>query len=196
MLEFFFGGGKGGEKNFPFIFSFARPRPKTNFLLSLRRQYQEKKWRRQSWQNRLCYGEQSRQAILRGVQPARRCGESDARPKGRNVSSTRRNSGSADHHQGRRDRGQGNRPEGSARDMAPRWWREVASKTWIRRRRHHHRTVLAQAIYAGAKNVVAGANPMTSARHGEGGEALTGRDQADVEAVSVNMVARSAPSRQ
>ena len=110
----------------------------------------------------IIYGEQSRQAILRGVEPAGRRGQGDARPQGPQRR-PRQEVRLADDHQGRRHRRQGDRP------------RRIRSRTWARRWCARSRsktsdvagdgtttaTVLAQAIYReGAKNVAAGANPM------------------------------------
>ncbi len=63
----------------------------------------------------IVYGEESRQAILRGVNQLADAVKVTLGPKGRNVVLDKK-FGSPHHHQGRRDRRQGNRTEGSARE--------------------------------------------------------------------------------
>ena len=63
----------------------------------------------------IVYGEQSRQAILRGVNQLADAVKVTLGPKGRNVVLDKK-FGSPDDHQGRRHRRQGDRAEGSARE--------------------------------------------------------------------------------
>jgi chaperonin GroEL len=105
----------------------------------------------------IIYGEESRQAILRGVNQLANAVKVTLGPKGRNVVLDKK---FAPDHQGRRHRRQGDRPEGSTREHGRQMVREVASKT-SDIAGDGTTTVLAQAIFReGAKNVVAGANPM------------------------------------
>ena len=63
----------------------------------------------------IIYGEESRQAILRGVNAPRRRGQGHARPQGPQRR-PRQEVRLAHDHQGRRHRRQGNRPQGPARE--------------------------------------------------------------------------------
>ena len=114
----------------------------------------------------ILHGEDSRQAILRGVNILADAVKVTLGPKGRNVVIEKK-FGSPDHHQGRRDRGQGNRAEGYAREHG----RADGARSRLARPRDvagdgtTTATVLAQAIFReGVKTVAAGANPMALKR--------------------------------
>ena len=87
----------------------------------------------------ITYGDESRQAILRGVNRLADAVKVTLGPKGRNVVLDKK-FGSPAHHQGRRDGGQGDRAQGPAREHG-RPDGEGGRVQDLRRgrRRHHHR---------------------------------------------------------
>jgi chaperonin GroEL len=129
------------------------------------------------------YGEQSRQAILRGVNQLADAVKVTLGPKGRNVVLDKKFGSLTITKDGVTVAKEIDLKD-PLENMGAQMVREVASKTSDGGRRHHHRHRPGTAIYReGAKNVVAGAEPDGhQARHREGGRGPHRRDQAHVEA--------------
>ena len=132
----------------------------------------------------ITYGEQSRQAILRGVNQLANAVKVTLGPKGRNVIIDKKFGSPTITKDGVTVAKEIDLKD-PIENMGAQMVREVASKTSdVAGDGTTTATVLAQAIYReGAKNVVAGANPMeTQARHRAGGRSDHRRAQEDVEA--------------
>jgi len=110
-------------------------------------------------------GENSRQAILRGVNILADAVKITLGPKGRNAVIEKKFRG-ADHHQGRRDRCEGDRAARPTREHGcTNGARGCVQDLRCGWRWHHHATVLAQAIFReGVRTVAAGASPMALKR--------------------------------
>src|ERR1700751_1812469 len=140
----------------------------------------------------IVYGEQSRQAVLRGVNQLADAVKVTLGPKGRNVVLDKKFGSPTITKDGvtvAKEIDLKNPMENMGAQMV----REVASKTSDTAGDGTTTpTVLAEAIYReGAKNVVAGANPMGLKRGiGEGGEAVTAEIKRMSKPVSGNMVAQ------
>ena len=132
----------------------------------------------------IVYGEQSRQAILRGVNQLADAVKVTLGPKGRNVVLDKKFGSPTITKDGVTVAKEIDLKD-PLENMGAQMVREVASKTSdIAGDGTTTATVLAQAIYReGAKNVVAGANPMEhQARHREGRRGDHRRAEEDVEA--------------
>ena len=132
----------------------------------------------------IVYGEQSRQAILRGVNQLADAVKVTLGPKGRNVVIDKKFGSPTITKDGVTVAKEIDLKD-PLENMGAQMVREVASKTSdTAGDGTTTATVLAQAIYReGAKNVVAGANPMDLKRGIEKAvEAIIGRNQEDVEA--------------
>src|ERR1041385_8147283 len=140
----------------------------------------------------IIYGEESRQAILRGVNQLANAVKLTLGPKGRNVVLDKK-FGSPPITKDGVTVAQEIDLKDPLQNMGAQMVREVASKTSdIAGDGTTTATVLAQAIYReGAKNVVAGANPMDVKRGIEKAvEAITGELKKMSKPVSGNMVAQ------
>ena len=146
----------------------------------------------------IVYGEQSRQAILRGVNQLADAVKVTLGPKGRNVVLDKKFGSPTITKDGVTVAKEIDLKD-PLENMGAQMVREVASKTSdTAGDGTTTATVLAQAIYReGAKNVVAGANPMDIKRGIEKAvEAVTDGNQEDVQAASAaTWSRRSAPSR-
>ena len=163
-----------------------------------RRRHQEKEEETTSMAKQIIYGEQSRQAILRGVNQLADAVKVTLGPKGRNVVLDKKFGSPTITKDGVTVAKEIDLKD-PLENMGAQMVREVASKTSdTAGDGTTTATVLAQAIYReGAKNVIAGANPMDIKRGIEKAvEARHRRDQADVEAgQAATWSPRSAPSR-